>query len=149
MESSQKMQVKLGESIKEQYKNGGLLCAPIFVFIVFFIATYIIVERRSEVIILLAGGIFIQLFLTIKPFIKAIKIKKIKKRIENGETSVEVEQRKIKEFNLVKDTIEDEDGNIIKVVYTTNDEYYYLAGEEDVTLVKVEGKVYAFAINRF
>ncbi|WP_278244271.1 hypothetical protein [Lachnobacterium bovis] len=36
MESSQKMQVKLGESIKEQYKNGGLLCAPIFVFIVFF-----------------------------------------------------------------------------------------------------------------
>lgn len=66
MESSQKMQVKLGESIKEQYKNGGLLCAPIFVFIVFFIATYIIVERRSEVIILLVGGIFIQFFLTIK-----------------------------------------------------------------------------------
>lgn len=65
------------------------------------------------------------------------------------ETSVEVEQRKIKAFNLVKDTIEDEDGNIIKVVYTTNDEYYYLAGEDDVTLVKVEGKVYAFAINRF
>lgn len=115
MESSQKMQVKLGESIKEQYKNGGLLCAPIFVFIVFFIATYIIVERRSEVIILLVGGIFIQFFLTIKPFIEAIKIKKLKKRIENGETSVEVEQRKIKAFNLVKDTIEDEDGNIIKL----------------------------------
>ncbi|WP_192932843.1 hypothetical protein [Lachnobacterium bovis] len=31
------------------------------------------------------------------------------------ETSVEVEQRKIKAFNLVKDTIEDEDGNIIKL----------------------------------
>ncbi|SFG85029.1 hypothetical protein SAMN04487761_1733 [Lachnospiraceae bacterium C7] len=149
MESSQKMQVKLGESIKEQCQNGGLLCAPIFIFIVFFIATYIIVERRLGVIILMLSGIFIQLFVVKKPFIEAVKIKKLKKRIETGETSVEIEQRKIKKYDLIKDTIEDVDGNIINVVYTTVDEYYYLAGEDDVTLVTVEGKVYAFAINRF
>ncbi|WP_027422667.1 hypothetical protein [Lachnobacterium bovis] len=149
MESSQKIQAKLDESIKEQCKNGGMLCIPIFIALVFYIAVYLFVERRLGVTILMFGGILIQLFVVRTPFINALKIKKLKKRIENGETSVEVEQRKIKAFNLVKDTIEDEDGNIIKVVYTTNDEYYYLAGEDNVTLVTVEGKVYAFAINRF
>ncbi|WP_027422614.1 hypothetical protein [Lachnobacterium bovis] len=149
MNEEQLFQLKLNESIKDKIGTGGTFCMPMIITMLIFAWYSICIRRYRFVVLAMIFSALMQVFVIRKPFIDAFKAYRLKKRIMLGKSAVEVERRKIKSFDITKDVIEDNDGNIINVEYTTGDEYYYLACENDVTLVTVEGKVYAFAINRF
>lgn len=149
MENSKKFQTKLNEKIKENCQHCLVLSVPILVAL--FLSLAMCASRKTNITIIsiVLSGILIQFFSIRAPFLEIGKTKKLKKRILNGESLVEVEKRKIKSFDLNKDIIEDQYGNIVQVDYTTGVEYYYLAGENEAILVTVEKKIYAFSVNRF
>lgn len=149
MENSKKFQTKLNEKIKENCQHCLVLSVPILVAL--FLSLAMCASRKTNITIIsiVLSGILIQFFSIRAPFMEIGKTKKLKKRILSGESLVEVEKRKIKSFDLNKDIIEDQYGNIVQVDYTTGVEYYYLAGENEAILVTVEKKIYAFSVNRF
>lgn len=149
MENLKKFQTKLNEKIKENCQHCLVLSVPVFVAL--FLSLAMCASRKTNITIIsiVLSGILIQFFSIRAPFLEIGKTKKLKKRILSGESLVEVEKRKIKSFDLNKDIIEDQYGNIVQVDYTTGVEYYYLAGENEAILVTVEKKIYAFSVNRF
>ncbi|WP_029067533.1 hypothetical protein [Lachnobacterium bovis] len=149
MENSKKFQTKLNEKIKENCQYCLVLSVPVLVALFLSLAMCGCRKTNITVISIVLSGILIQFFSIRAPFLEIGKTKKLKKRVLSGESLVEVEKRKIKSFDLNKDIIEDQYGNIVQVDYTTGVEYYYLAGENEVILVTVEKKIYAFSVNRF